>query len=198
MKVLLVSEGKHEKSSLPLLVQRIAEHEFEFEHARLADENLPAHHGEGKGFFKKALRWLLKAREGGYEGMILVVDRDGNRERQNEVNRAQAEQRVCDLPRALGVAVQSFDAWMLADEVALSKVLGWSVPRQRDPESIRNPKGTCAELLAGSPEELDQSTMYCKSAAILDLAQLTDRCPIGFRPFAELVRALPAQDRSQR
>jgi len=190
MKVLLVSEGKHERVSLPILIERIAGTQFQFEHARLADENIPTHHGKGQGFLKKALRWLLKARDDGHDALILVVDHDGYDNRPNEIAEAQDEIDLCTLPRALGVAIRSFDAWMLADEVALSNVLGCSIARQRDPESISRPKELCVGLLARSSEILDQSTMYSRSAEILNLGQLAERCPNGFKPFADRVRAL--------
>ena len=50
---------------------------------------------------------------------------------------------VWHLPRALGLAIKSFDAWVLADEVAMSTIVGHTVDRQRDMESLRDPKLIC-------------------------------------------------------
>jgi hypothetical protein len=80
-------------------------------------KDIHAHHGKGQGYFKKALRWILEAERRGYDALVLVIDQDNTPERVQEINKAQNDQRVT-LRRALGVAIRTFDAWMLADEQA--------------------------------------------------------------------------------
>ena len=92
--------------------------------------------------------------------------------------------------RALGVAVRSFDAWMLADEQALTTALGYTVSRQSEPEAIRNPKELCARLLQKSAKTLTQTEMYEAVAKAADTDTLQERCPHGFAPFARRVREL--------
>lgn len=79
---------------------------------------------------------------------------------------------------------------MLADEEALTEVLGVQVERQRAPESLRRPKRTCEELLASSSRGLSQSEMYAATADRVSMERLAERCPRGFAPFAKRVRDL--------
>ena len=111
-----------------------------------------------------------------------VIDEDGHRERIAEIDRAQAETSIADLPRALGVAVHMFDAWMLTDEKALSIVLGANVARQRNPESIKDPKQVCAKLREDAAADISPQEMYAAIARTADLAILRQRCPKGFAP----------------
>jgi hypothetical protein len=83
-----------------------------------------------------------------------------------------------------------FDAWMLADEKTLTQVLGYDVDRQPDPETIRNPKRVCADLLANSQNQMTQSEMYARVSYEIDIDILSDRCQSGFRPFAASVRII--------
>lgn len=46
-------------------------------------------------------------------------------------------------PRALGMAIRSFDAWMLADDGVLTLVLGKPIDTQPSPEKNRDPKEAC-------------------------------------------------------
>lgn len=151
--------------------------------------DIHAHHGRGQGYFKRAVRWMLEARRRGHDALVLVIDHDGQPDRVHLFNEAQGD-RLCSIPRALGVAVLSFDAWMLADERVLTRVLAMTVDRQGDPEEQRDPKGVCAALLHASACGLDQNVMYADVVASLDLDVLKQRCPRGFAPFAERVRAL--------
>jgi hypothetical protein len=112
----------------------------------------------------------------------------GKRKRSQQIADAQDSEEVSRLPRGMGVAIKTFDAWMLADEKALSDVLGCVIARQPDPETIRDPKQVCANLLADSENPMAQSDMYAKIAHRLDVAVLVSRCPSGFGPFAERVR----------
>jgi hypothetical protein len=190
MKVLLVGEGPSElRGALEALVRRLglAAAEFETDYANRAD--LHAHHGMGRGFFKRALRWMQRAQQLGYDVLVLVIDEDGKPERSKEFADAQQDSRFT-IPRALGVAIRTFDAWMLADEKALSVVLGMNVSRQRTPEGIKDPKSVCGELHENSDGSLSLTKMYAAIAEIIDVELLHERCPKGFAPFAQRVREL--------
>lgn len=149
MRILLVSEGKHEQSgALKNLVGRLLAREFECDQEPVKNNAIHAHHGGGQGYMKKAIRWILEAQRRGYDALVLLIDEDNKAERLREIEQAQAYfGPSTTLPRALGVAVRTFDAWMLADETALTRVLGRPVPRQRDPEAQSQPKAICAQLL---------------------------------------------------
>jgi hypothetical protein len=88
-----------------------------------------------------------------------------------------------------GVAICTFDAWMLADEQALRIALATAVQRQKSPEMIKDPKRICQALrnqsrFAGLPD------LYAAVADAIDVETLIDRCPKGFAPFAQRARQL--------
>ena len=190
MKALLVSEGKHERSgALGALVARLAQHEMAYDQERISRTDIHAHHGSGRGYFKKAIRWMLEAEDQGYDALILVIDEDGRSERVTDICDAQRST-LGITRRALGVAIRTFDAWMLADEKALTEVLETRVGRQPNPETLTHPKEACAELLEDSGKSLSQADMYAHVARGADLDIMQERSPKGFAPFAGRVRAL--------
>ena len=193
MSVLLVAEGEHERfGALENLVKRLGGGEASFTLARVADDRVHAFHGTGEGHTKRALGWLEWAWHEEYDALILLIDHDRPRERRSDqIRKAQEywdpDKPASNLPRAMGVAIKMFDAWMLADEKALTVVLGCAVARQRDPETISQPKQVCARLLECSTKQMAQREMYAEIALRLDINILTSRCPKGFKPFAEHV-----------
>lgn len=195
MKVLLVAEGKHERGkedrdgALEILVRRLHQGIAQCDLDRVSRSDIHAHHGKGQGYFKKALRWMLHAQEHGYDALVLVIDQDNTPERVQEITEAQNNPLVA-LRRALGVAIRTFDAWMLADEEALTRVLGYAVSPQPSPEERSDAKGQCAQLLGQSQATMSQSEFYASVVREADLGTLERRCAKGFAPFAQRVRAL--------
>lgn len=88
------------------------------------------------------------------------------------------------------VAVRTFDAWMLADEAALTVVLSQQVNQQPVPERLPRPKTVCADILKAAGSSMPLSDLYAAVAAEADLDVLETRCPRGFAPFAARVREL--------
>ena len=163
MKVLIVAEGKHERSgSLEMLVRRLLSGNPQFDmddiHRRLS----PLHGIGGFDYCKRALQWIQEAQKLGYDAIVLLLDEDGYPDRIKGIDQAQVRMsKTAMLPRALGVAIRAFDAWMLADEKALSEVLNRIVSCQPSPEGIRDPKSVCQRLRDDSPEcELGLAEMY--------------------------------------
>lgn len=190
MRTLIVAEGKHEREgALLTFVNRLATTELQCELDRVSRKDIHAHHGKGPGFKKKAIRWLREAEKQGYEAIIFLIDEDGHAERIQEINEAQ-DSELGVSRRAMGVAIRSFDAWMLADEKALTAALGYTVARQPNPETVPKPKALCTQLLQESANELTQTDMYHAVAESADTETLQERCPRGFAPFAGRVRAL--------
>lgn len=190
MRILLVSEGPSElHGALQNLVRRLGMIEDDIEVDRVSQRSVHAHHGKGRGYFKRAVRWMLEAQKRGCDALILVIDQDGRPERTREIDEAQAYTGTPVL-RALGVAIRTFDAWILADERALTGILETSVSRQPQPESILDPKGICRRLLHESECSMRLAEMYAATAEIADIAMLESRCPKGFAPFAQRVRGL--------
>ncbi len=191
MRVLVVVEGKHESDGAArALIQQVRPDLTDLTFDRLANSKIHVHPGKGKAYFKKAVRWMLEARKRGYDAIILLVDRDGVPTRCTEIADAQNHTAQCLIPRALGVPVEAFDAWMLADEQAISKVLAVTVPKQSDPEKLAHPKEHMGKLLAELGLHWGGAEMYARIAAELDISHLARRCPEGFAAFAERVRML--------
>jgi hypothetical protein len=94
------------------------------------------------------------------------------------------------LPRAIGIAVRTFDAWFLADHAALSQVLGTDIQMQSDPERLKDPKSACQGFTSRTSYEWRLRDVYSMTAAIADLELMKQRCPIGFAVFAGRVKAL--------
>jgi hypothetical protein len=135
------------------------------------------------------VRWILEAQKRGYDCIILVIDQDGFAEWAKQISDAQ-NSTISRLPRALGVAIRTFDAWMRADEKALTNALACKVVRQSEPETIAEPKEIARELFGNSDQRAKPSELYARIANAIDLDVLQSRCPKGFATFAERVRRL--------
>ena len=136
---------------------------------------------------------MLHAQKHGYDAMVLLIDHDNQRERKQELSKAQDDLRATIIPRAVGVAIITFDAWMLADEKALTLALGAPVQRQPDPETTRDAKAQCAKLRDDCDSNLSLTELYSQLSENIDLELLAERCSAGFRPFSERVRGMAAQ-----
>lgn len=192
MRVLLVSEGKHEESgALEALVRRTVPKIDQCAFARVSDRRVQIQPGKGGGLYKRVLQWVLEARRSGFDALVLVIDEDGYRERIRQLDQAQAEvASTFHFPRAIGIAIRSFDAWILADERALSDALVCSIQRQPSPEDNRDPKADCQFIRDSCPTEISIRDLYAKVALCVDLRCLSDRCPKGFGVFAARLRSL--------
>ncbi|MBA2431924.1 MAG: DUF4276 family protein [Chthoniobacterales bacterium] len=190
MKVLIVAEGASElEGALKTIISRLASAELDIHQDKVSAGRIHAHHGKGQGYFKRAVRWMIEAEKRGFDAVILVIDEDGRHERTKEFTEAQnyAGRKI---RRALGVAIRTFDAWMLADEVALTKVLNFPINCQPDPETIRHPKRALGSIHERIEEAQTAAAIYSEIADHINLDTLETRCPKGFAPFAQRVRAL--------
>jgi len=188
MRVLVVAEGKHELSgALENFLKRLGGDNAVFESDQVSNKNIHAVHGKGSGYFKRAFRWLIEAETRGVDALILLIDEDGKAERVKQIQEAQ-DSSLSQFPRAMGVAIRTFDAWMLADEKALTEALGYNINKQANPETIHNPKQVCEKLLEDSQIQMQQREMYKRVSCKINIDILCDRCQSGFRPFAANVR----------
>lgn len=194
MKVLIVSEGNHELAgALETIVRRVTGITAPIDLLKVSDPAVRVHHGKGPGYFKKAIRCLLYAAERGYDALVLLIDQDDQVDRRRQLSDAQDDLRLGTIPRAMGVAVITFDAWMLADEQALTKVLSRPVQRQPDPERIRDAKSACVALRDEAGSALSLTDRYAELASEIDLNVLESRCPLGFEPFARRAQQMAKQ-----
>ncbi len=175
--------GEEAKGALMILVERILNHPpgvcFE-------GRPLPRLHGRG-GLRKKARLAIVAACMRGDAGLAIVVDND----RQPPGRRLQDIRKGVDeseahVPYALGVAIESFEAWMLADERALFAVLhpGKTAERQPDPEEIGKPKQAINEIAGRRVTGSDLAQI----AERADLDLIAKRCRRGFARFRKEVK----------
>src|ERR1700722_11030763 len=190
MKLLLVSEGRSELGgALEIILHKLLG-DFTLDRMKVSDRKLDRVHGSGRGYFKRAMEWMQFAHAQNYDAIVLVVDQGNFTNRRTELNEAQNNLRY-PIPRAFCVAILEFDAWMLADEKAITRVMGRTIQRQPDPEDISDPKAHCLALCHSNSQKTGLGELYAEIATHLDLEVLTNRCPKGFAPFAKRVRALP-------
>jgi hypothetical protein len=188
VRVLIVGEGVHEETALPTIVDRLAGPGLIFDFLPVRNVNIRIH-GKGGGMKKKAVAAMIQAEKSGYNAVVFLVDEDGDPGRQRQIDQAQHDS-TSIIRRAVRLAIRRFDAWMLADERALTLVLHCMVDRPPVPAAIKDPKRHCAELLANSGRQMAQREMYFELAKCFDLEKLSACCPQGFAPFAERVKSL--------
>lgn len=204
MKILLVAEGPHElgardefgrplgPSALETFCRRLMECDAEFVRMKVSDPGVRIHASRGRadGYERRAQMWLRRAEREGFDALILVIDQDNDEARIQQLDLAQRDDRF-PIRRALGVAVRTFDAWMLADETALLAVFGVRVPRHRNLEALSDAKAICRQVIQqGDLGGLASGEAYARLAEAIELRRLEERCPQGFRPFAQRVRVL--------
>ena len=147
--------------------------------------------GKGDVWRKKAEAAIALARERGFDALVIVIDRD--RQSRGGKCRPVSDGRdgMAHLgypPCAVGCAIETFDAWMIADGSAVGAADGDAARSHPDPESLdqeegtgRHPKDRAIELF-GSAGAL--TAAYAQVAAHVDLNLLEKLCPRGFAPFA--------------
>src|SRR4051794_40358707 len=90
MRVLLIGEGTNELSGgLETIVRRLGLRDADIDTDRVSQQRIHAHHGKGRGYFKRAVRWMIEAGKRGYDALILLIDEDGYSERITELREAQ-------------------------------------------------------------------------------------------------------------
>lgn len=153
-------------------------------------------HARGKGHApeKKTKAAIFMAKQMGYHALAIVRDKD----RQDLAVkltpiaklRGQMAGDLSNPPCAVGCAIETFDAWMIADGKAIGKAGGDAGRSHPAPENLKgeentgkHPKDRAREVFA--PGSL--TAAYAVVAQHVDLDLLEKLCPQGFAPFAEEV-----------
>ncbi|MFW6132291.1 MAG: hypothetical protein ACOC8F_00225 [Planctomycetota bacterium] len=219
--VLIIGEGKGEIGNdldqplnpddglpaLPRLVHRLSDEpengryvcwklsEMVRHHAR----SRPAHSATPKkSDSKTAIAARVIARNRDYVGAVLVVDCDGpdGTVRMDNLKVGRDYAAFADHPPlALGQAVEAFDAWMIADGLAIGQADGDAENNHPQPEKLTRhkhagqlPKERAAEIFGVSSDGTGLGKKYPIVAQHVDLGFLERACPEGFKPFADEVR----------
>jgi hypothetical protein len=121
---------------------------------------------------------------------VVVVDADGDNQKASRLR--QTAESISGQPTIIAVAVQEFQAWLLADDAALASALGTSVQPIVSPEALapRAAKQQLMTLLAARGTE--GRLLRRELARTLQLEQLRNRCP-SFNDFLQDLRAARTQ-----
>jgi len=119
---------------------------------------------------------------------VVLVDADGENGRRAMISGWVAG---LSLDLAIGVAAQEFEAWLIADVVAVSRVLGVAVQQPPDPESMKPREAK--KWLSDRIEEVgaDSRSVRMQVASELDLDRLKGVC----RSFEQFLGELRGERR---
>jgi hypothetical protein len=136
--------------------------------------------------------------------ILIVVDADDNlSQRQHDLERALNtirsnhldvnEQLVCDRS-AGGLAIKNFEAWLLADNQTVSKILGVELEQLENLEDSSDTKSILEKVIAESTylseESSNQRPLQIRwyLASQIDLLIIKTCCPSGYAAFAQNLR----------
>jgi hypothetical protein len=195
------------KGAVTILVRRLLEEKFgrPIQEWEIESKALPRVNRRSptlSGYEYKVRDAIVEARISGCSAVVVVVDRDGSKpgERMAALSagrdQAKRDGEALAEKTALGVAVETVEAWLLADEVALNRALDLHPPAATTPspelldgakQTEKHPKTQFHTLLRRKRREV--SWPYDAVAEHVRLEVLTARCPEGFAPFAAEVKA---------
>lgn len=141
---------------------------------------------------RKTMYAMQLAKQKGFDGVAILLDRDRKKEAETLTPLREGRDSGRDAggpPCAVGVAVETFDAWMIADAGAIESAGGDKSKAHPSPEHLdgkegtgRHPKERAREVFT---DEEHLGPCYRRVARSLDLDLLRKHCPKGFAPFAE-------------
>jgi hypothetical protein len=220
MKVLFVGEGRHDigdpspnpfqprtaQGTIPTLARRICT-EIGRESVAVAWSEISRFNPSARkrGFQAKINGAVLVAvRKLGCAGTAVVTDRDGDPDRQSELEAGveSARELFPSHPIAWGLAFESIEAWTLGVPDKIAEELGLEVqlvrqqyPRGVDVESLSERSGKpdhrpkqLLERIAKFRHRIDSTEFREAVAERTDVAILAQACPKGFAPFAVKLR----------
>ncbi len=156
----------------------------------------PRAHRKERGDTRRLSLALSEMKAFGCHSVAFVIDADGYTDRLSrlEDERLAIERVAGEQPIALGVAVQTVEAWLLADETALNGAVAPEpkIVTQPDPESLwgaartpAHPKAIFEAFVAMGAQPT--AAPYDAVASRTRIDVLEKRCP-SFRRFADEVR----------
>lgn len=184
------SDEGRPRGVIPILVLRVLACARCQPSLRLAAKSRFLRRMHGRGFARKVKAAMVDAVRDRAIAVVVVADRGGerNRKRLEEMKKGRddAAQDGINVPAALGLAVEELEAWLLADETAISATTGMTLAGALpDPESDNNPKSTLSRLYSQATARKDRWRLHEAIADGIDLDSLARRCPRGFSPFQQ-------------
>ena len=177
----LVVEGNYDEAALKELIHKCAPHEVKVigrpcgDRARLM-QKFPG--------FLEGFRYIKEG--SGIDKAIVIRDAD-SKDPVKLKNRMhdRISGRAYPFPVRLLVVVQELEAWLLADESAVSAVTGKKTQIVQTPENLSDPKERLKEVLSEAGISYT-SEIARKIAASVKVETIETRCP-SFKEFREAV-----------
>jgi len=137
--------------------------------------------------FPGILEDFRHAKNGSHVDKAIVIRDADNKNAAELIKRMEAKvfNRNYPFHKNLLVAVQQLEAWLLADESAISAVTGKKITRVQNPENLRDPKERLNRLLSEAKSSYTPEVAR-KIAASAKLETIEFRCP-SFKKFREAV-----------
>ena len=121
---------------------------------------------------------------------VLLVDHDGTPERRSTL-RGLLSTPPLTSTWVLGIAIEEFEAWLVADIVALGNALGESIPQDKNPESLPPGRAKSTLLEHIGKRQLDEPKVRMQVAASCDIDRVSKECR-AFEDFlTDLKHAVP-------
>ena len=180
----LVAEGEYDIAVLKVLIVNILGHQVQIAHR----------FGPGQGGVVRWFPSLLSdiSEETQINKAIVVVDLGRRSQLSSGQLKSQMQARIppqFSFQVHAVVVVRELEAWLLADELALSQMTRQTVPTFSNPESIPNPKTELTKILAQTNPEIPYTAGIARSIAEkIRLDILWNRCN-SFREFKAAVLA---------
>ena len=181
--------------ALPRLVHRLLSSPTDMAYVCGRFPDVPPVHGRGAKYARKVRSAIRRARQRQCDVVAIAIDRDRRANATTIVPLREGRDAMAHAgfpPCAVGMAVEAFDAWMIADGKALKAAGGDPTKGHPNPEKLngkegtsRHPKDLATEAFGG---KAGLARNYAAVAKHVDLALLEKACPEGFAPFAAEVR----------
>lgn len=173
MKLGLVIEGEYDEPAVSKLVERICEQSG----CPVSISKERTRFGRGFGNInKKLLTFVKQLEDAGSDVIIVVVDND-RMPRNSRLGSLIQKASATRVPVAIGVATQSVEAWLLADERALNLTLRTTqIPKFPSPSKIRRPKERLIQIVKKYAHQPVSRDLYGEIAAVVDKKVLSKRC----------------------
>ncbi len=218
MMILFVGEGKHETGAefaprprpargvLPILARKVCPH-LGTDHLALDWKEIALFNEAKKkrGFSAKVVAAIALAWKKKCDGTIVVVDKDRDDTRLADMeDGVQKGKKTIPIehPAVCGLAVESIEAWTLGAPAALATILGCTEKVLQDHYKIgeveelyqnsgkveKRPKNIL-KILAELHHQKDSLELRESVAEATEVDDLVKHCPMGFKPFADKLKA---------
>lgn len=172
--------------ALPRLIHRIMGQQDGVSYHCRPFKTVKHTHGKGNRWGRKVIAAMTRAHTNGFDCAVVLIDRDGcgDSERAIPMRHARDKFESLSVPTAVGTAIETFDAWMIADHAAIQRCGGSPKGVSGCPEHLKDAKQVARQAMGDCLADC-----YREVAKTIDLDKLAKTCPQGFGAFRADIRA---------